>query len=100
MVPDPVLQQRRLNCRPVQLRQKARFQPAGRRLRYNGNGQSRIFGGPTREGGFLYDRDSLADELPYWVRTEHGPFGGLIKLLEHDGVWFCRGIDVAKHWRT
>ncbi|MDR6662680.1 putative urate catabolism protein [Tardiphaga robiniae] len=122
----------------------------------------------AEEGGFLYDRDSLADELPYWVKTEHGPFlvvpysyeandnrfnensgfatgeqfftymrdafdilyaegvagapkllsiglhdrligrpgrvGGLIRMLEHmsahDGVWFCRGIDVAQHWRT
>jgi peptidoglycan/xylan/chitin deacetylase (PgdA/CDA1 family) len=122
----------------------------------------------AEEGGFLYDRDSLADELPYWVQTEHGPFlvvpysyeandnrfnenagfstsdqffsymrdafdllhaegmagapkllsiglhdrligrpgriGGLIKLLDHmcgyDDVWFCRGIDVALHWRA
>jgi peptidoglycan/xylan/chitin deacetylase (PgdA/CDA1 family) len=122
----------------------------------------------AEEGGFLYDRDSLADELPYWVKTEHGPFlvvpysyeandnrfnensgfatgeqfftymrdafdvlyaegvggapkllsiglhdrligrpgrvGGLIRMLEHmsahDGVWFCRGIDIAQHWRT
>ncbi|CAN5286983.1 allantoinase PuuE [soil metagenome] len=122
----------------------------------------------AEEGGFLYDRDSLADELPYWIRTEHGPYlvipysyeandnrfnensgfstgdqffqymrdafdvlhaegvagspkllsiglhdrligrpgriGGLIKLLDymrsHDGVWFCRGIDVARHWRS
>jgi hypothetical protein len=26
----------------------------------------------------------------------------LIKLLEHmrsvEGVWFCRGIDIAEHW--
>lgn len=28
----------------------------------------------AEEGGFLYDRDSLADELPYWVKTESGPF--------------------------
>lgn len=122
----------------------------------------------AEEGGFLYDRDSLADELPYWVSTAHGPHlvipysyeandnrfnensgfatgeqfftymrdafdllyaegaagspkllsiglhdrligrpgraGGLIRLLEHmsghDDVWFCRGIDVAQHWRT
>jgi putative urate catabolism protein len=122
----------------------------------------------AQEGGFLYDRDSLADELPYWVETEAGPHlvipysyeandnrfnensgfatgqhffeymrdafdllytegqagspkllsiglhdrligrpgraGGLIKLLEHmksfEGVWFCRGIDIAQHWRT
>jgi peptidoglycan/xylan/chitin deacetylase (PgdA/CDA1 family) len=120
------------------------------------------------EGGFLYDRDSLADELPYWLRIESryhlvipysyeandnrfnenngfstgedfftymrdafdvlyreggkgsaklfsiglhdrligrpGRVTGLIKLLEymqrHKGVWFCRGIDVAHHWRA
>jgi allantoinase len=118
-------------------------------------------------GGFLYDRDSLADELPYWVRVGDRPHlvipysyeandnrfnensgfstgddfstymrdafdllyregrngspkllsiglhdrligrpgrcGGLIRLLEHmrgfDRVWFCRGIDIAEHWR-
>jgi allantoinase len=118
------------------------------------------------EGGFLYDRDSLADELPYWLRVENKPHlvipysyeandnrfnensgfstgddffaymrdafdllhregakgspkllsvglhdrligrpgrcTGLIKLLEHmrsvEGVWFCRGIDIAEHW--
>jgi putative urate catabolism protein len=122
----------------------------------------------AEEGGFLYDRDSLADELPYWVATANGPHlvipysyeandnrfnensgfstgqqffeymrdafdllhaegeagspkllsiglhdrligrpgraGGLIKLLQHmkgfDGVWFCRGIDIAQHWRA
>lgn len=27
----------------------------------------------AEEGGFLYDRDSLADELPYWVRMPQGP---------------------------
>lgn len=122
----------------------------------------------VEEGGFLYDRDSLADELPYWVETsgrthlvipysyeandnrfngnsgfstgqeffeymrdafnllyEEGTAGapkllsiglhdrligrpgraaGLIKFLQHatgyEGVWFCRGIDVARHWRS
>ncbi len=122
----------------------------------------------AEEGGFLYDRDSLADELPYWIATAAGPHlvipysyeandnrfnensgfstaqdfftymrdafnllhaegkagspkllsiglhdrligrpgraGGLIRLLEHiagfDGVWFCRGIDIAQHWRV
>jgi len=117
-------------------------------------------------GGFLYDRDSLADELPYWLRIQDQPHlvvpysyeandnrfnensgfstsedfftymrdafdllyregangspkllsiglhdrligrpgrcVGLIKLLEHlrrfQGVWFCRGIDIAEHW--
>jgi allantoinase len=118
-------------------------------------------------GGFLYDRDSLADELPYWLRvgeTPHlvipysyeandnrfnensgfstgddffsymrdafdvlyregkngspkllsiglhdrligrpGRSMGLIRLLEYmrkfDDVWFCRGVDIAEHWR-
>ena len=118
------------------------------------------------EAGFRYDRDSLADELPYWVEVlgkphlvipysyetndnrfnENKGFStgddffaymrdafdvlyregrngapkllsiglhdrligrpgrviGLIKLLEYmrgfEGVWFCRGIDIAEHW--
>lgn len=122
----------------------------------------------AEEGGFIYDRDSLADELPYWVETAHGPHlvipysyeandnrfdansgfstgqdffeymrdafdflyeegaagapkllsiglhdrligrpgraGGLVKFLQHatsrEGVWFCRGLDVARHWQT
>lgn len=120
----------------------------------------------TEAGGFLYDRDSIADELPYWLRMATGPHlvipvsyetndnrcnehsgfataddfflymkdsfdtlyaegkrgspkllsiglhdrligrpgrsAGLRKLLEHmrgfPDVWFCRGIDIAKHW--
>jgi len=120
------------------------------------------------EGGFLYDRDSLADELPYWLRMPNGPHlvipysyeandnrfnensgfstgedffaymrdafdvlygegmkgapkllsiglhdrligrpgrvGGLVRLLKymraHEGVWFCRGIDIARHWHA
>ncbi len=118
-------------------------------------------------GGFLYDRDSLSDELPYWVQLDTGPHlvipcsfeandnrfnensgfstaedfftyirdafdllyaesasaprllsinlhdrligrpgraVGLIRAIEHmqrfDGVWFCRGIDIATHWRA
>jgi len=118
-------------------------------------------------GGFLYDRDSLSDELPYWVQMPTGPHlvipysyeandnrfnensgfstaddffsymrdafdllydeglngspkllsiglhdrligrpgraAGLIRLLDHmcsrDCVWFCRGSDIAHHWR-
>ncbi len=116
-------------------------------------------------GGFLYDRDALNDELPYWVTisgrqhlvipysyetndnrcdqsngfaqaddffqymrdcfdllyeegAEHPKLMsiglhdrligrparavGLVKLLDHmrarDRVWFCRGIDIARHW--
>jgi allantoinase len=119
-------------------------------------------------GGFLYDRDSLADELPYWLLVQNKPHlvipysyesndnrfnensgfstgedffiymrdafdilyregekgspkllsiglhdrligrpgrcTGLIRLLEHmrgfDKVWFCRGVDIAQHWRS
>jgi putative urate catabolism protein len=114
---------------------------------------------------FLYDRDALNDELPYWVTVSDKPHlvipysyetndnrcdqsngfaqaddffqymrdcfdllieegaerpklmsiglhdrlvgrparaVGLVKLLEHmrahDGVWFCRGVDIARHW--
>jgi len=119
----------------------------------------------VEEGGFLYDRDALNDELPYWTRVsgqahlvipysyetndnrcdqsngfaqsddffqylrdcfdllyeegaEHPKLMsiglhdrligrparavGLIKFLDHvrrhDRVWFCRGIDIARHW--
>ena len=119
----------------------------------------------VQQGGFLYDRDSLADELPYWLRVAGRPhlvipysyetndnrfnensgfatadqffvymrdafdvlyregatspkllsiglhdrligrparIGGLIRFLEHirthEGVWICRGIDIARHW--
>lgn len=121
----------------------------------------------VENGGFIYDRDSLADELPYWLTvsgkshlvipysyetndnrfSENSGFStaddffsymrdafdlmyhegkngqpkllsiglhdrligrpgrciGLIKLLDHmrkhEQVWFCRGIDIAQHWR-
>ena len=121
----------------------------------------------VEEGGFLYDRDALNDELPYWLNVSGQPhlaipysyetndnrfnensgfataeqfftymrdafdvlyregetapkllsiglhdrligrparIGGLIRLLDHirkhDKVWICRGIDIARHWRT
>ncbi|KQX23416.1 MULTISPECIES: polysaccharide deacetylase family protein [unclassified Sphingomonas] len=118
-------------------------------------------------GGFLYDRDCLNDELPYWVGVgDHthlivpysletndngfdcargfnkaddffiymrdafdalyregqrgsprilsialhdrligrpGRSEGLRRLLDHmrgfERVWFCRGVDIARHWR-
>jgi putative urate catabolism protein len=117
-------------------------------------------------GGFLYDRDALNDELPYWVEVASRPHlvipysyetndnrcdqshgfahaddvfrywrdafdllyaegaehpkllsiglhdrligrparaVGLINFLDYvrgfDRVWFCRGIDIARHWR-
>jgi len=118
-------------------------------------------------GGFLYDRDSLSDELPYWLKIANRPHlvipysyeandnrfnensgfstgddffnylrdafdvlyregqrgsprlfsiglhdrligrpgrcKGLIKLLEYmsgfDQIWYCRGADIARHWR-
>jgi len=119
-------------------------------------------------GGFLYDRDSLNDELPYWLNVggrphlvipysyetndnrfnENSGFStaddffiymrdafdvlyregqrgspkllsiglhdrligrpgrakGLLKLLDymrgHDAVWFCTGLEIARHWRA
>jgi putative urate catabolism protein len=119
----------------------------------------------VEEGGFLYDRDALNDELPYWVEVagrQHlvipysyetndnrfdgnvafatsqdfftymkdtfdtlyregeseprmmslalhdrligrpGRAAGLARfldyVLEHDRVWICRGVDIARHW--
>ena len=120
----------------------------------------------VEHGGFLYDRDSQADELPFWTEVSEKPHlvipysfdtndnhfntnhgfstgedffqymkdafellyeegkenprllsiglhdrligrparaSGLIRFLEHvrsiDRVWFCRGVDVARHWQ-
>ena len=116
-------------------------------------------------GGFLYDRDALNDELPYWVEVAGQPHlvipysyetndNGVIRATvlltpttsfsicgtpltcstrkgqstqaavywparppdrppgaccgpdkiprlcaEHDRVWLCRGIDIARHWQ-
>lgn len=117
------------------------------------------------EGGFLYDSDSYADDLPYWVEGREGPhliipytldtndmrfatnqgfnsgdqffnylkdafdvlytegevtpkllniglhcrligrparFAALQRFLDHvrkhDDVWFCRRVDIARHW--
>ena len=119
----------------------------------------------VEEGGFLYDRDAINDELPYWVEVEgrqhlvipysyetndnrfdgslafataedffnymkdtfdmlyregereprmmslalHDRLSGrpgraeglarfLDYVLEHDRVWICRGVDIARHW--
>jgi putative urate catabolism protein len=119
----------------------------------------------VEEGGFLYDRDALNDELPYWVEVAGRPHlvipysyetndnrfnenrgfntgedffqymkdtfdvlyaegetepkmlslglhdrligrpgraAGLARFLDyvlaHDGVWICRGADIARHW--
>ncbi|MCB1972329.1 MAG: allantoinase PuuE [Geminicoccaceae bacterium] len=120
----------------------------------------------SEHGGFLYDADSYADDLPYWEKVgdrhelivpytldandmrfaspqgfntaEHffhylrdsfdvlyaegerlprmmsigmhgrllgrpGRFAGLQRFLDHiarfDGVWVCRRIDIARHWK-
>ena len=119
----------------------------------------------VEEGGFLYDRDALNEELPYWVEVvgrlhlvipysyetndnrfdgnvafatsddfytymkdtfdvlyregeteprmmslalhdrligRPGRAAGLARFLDHvqkhDGVWICRGVDIARHW--
>jgi len=119
----------------------------------------------VEEGGFLYDRDALNDELPYWVavagrshlvipysyETNDNRFDGNLAFatsndffaymkdtfdmlyregeseprmmslalhdrligrpgraeglarfldyaLDHDRVWICRGVDIARHW--
>jgi allantoinase len=118
-------------------------------------------------GGFLYDADSYADDLPYWVKVggrDHlivpytldandmrfataqgfnagdqfftylrdsfdvlyaeggyapkmmsvglhcrlvgrpGRFAALVRFLDHvqkhEGIWICRRVDIARHWRT
>jgi len=40
---------------------------------YTGRGSIHTRGIVMQEGGFLYDSDSYADELPYWIEGESGP---------------------------
>ncbi|MSP83505.1 MAG: chitin deacetylase [Alphaproteobacteria bacterium] len=53
------------------------------------------------EGGFVYDSDSYADELPYWVRVgdqQHlvVPYG----LTTNDGLFSRGGIGNGDQWLT
>jgi OHCU decarboxylase len=40
---------------------------------YTGRTSSHTLDLVTEHGGFLYNADSYADELPYWVESAHGP---------------------------
>lgn len=57
-------------------------------------GQSAVAGSPKLLSIGLHDR----------LIGRPGRAGGLIKLLQHmkgfDGIWFCRCIDIAQHWRA
>lgn len=50
-----------------------------------------------RHGGFLYDSDSYADELPYWVPTEGGGHHLVIPYTQahNDGKFVRSGIATA-----
>ena len=53
----------------------------------------------TEEGGFLYDSDSYADELPFWVRVGRVP--RLVvpySLTTNDGLFTRGGIATADQW--
>ena len=51
------------------------------------------------EGGFLYDSDSYADELPYWVKVADKPHLVVpYSLTTNDGLFTRGGIGTAEQW--
>lgn len=53
------------------------------------------------EGGFLYDSDSYADELPYWVRVEERPHLIVPYSLATNDTKFVRGgMSTSEHFFT
>lgn len=56
----------------------------------------------AEEGGFLYDRDSLADELPYWVAMPQGPHLVIPYSYEANDNRFNEnaGFSTAEHFFT
>lgn len=55
-----------------------------------------------QHGGFLYDSDSYADELPYWVPTESGGHHLVIPYTQahNDGKFVRSGIATAEDFFT
>ncbi len=54
-----------------------------------------------QEGGFLYDSDSYADELPYWVRVDEKPHLVVPYTLATNDVKFVRGgMSTAEQFFT
>jgi allantoinase len=52
----------------------------------------------VKEGGFKYDSDSYADDLPYWT-LDHGPIPHLIvpyTMVENDAHNEKRGEEFGK----
>jgi len=55
----------------------------------------------VEEGGFLYDSDSYADELPYWVQVGKIPHLIIPYTLATNDVKFIRGgMSTSKHFFT
>ena len=55
----------------------------------------------VEEGGFLYDSDSYADELPYWVQVNDKPHLIIPYSLATNDVKFIRGgMSTSEHFYT
>jgi putative urate catabolism protein len=53
----------------------------------------------VEEGGFLYDSDSYADELPYWVRVGGRPHLVVpYSLTTNDGQFSRGGMGTGEQW--
>jgi len=53
-------------------------------------------------GGFLYDSDSYADDLPYWLATEHGPHLVIPYTLDSNDMRFAsvQGFNCGEQFFT
>ena len=54
------------------------------------------------EGGFLYDSDSYADDLPYWVAGPHGPHLVIPYTLDANDMRFAtpQGFNTGDQFFT
>jgi len=54
------------------------------------------------QGGFLYDSDSYADDLPYWLATDHGPHLVIPYTLDTNDMRFAsaQGFNCGDQFYT
>jgi len=64
----------------------------------------------AEEGGFMYNSDTYADDIPYWNYNFDKPQlmvpytldAALARFLDyvksHDKVWVCKREEIAEHW--
>jgi allantoinase len=80
----------------VSLRESVGQRPAGWYCRYGPSVNTRRL--LVEEGGFLYDSDSYADELPYWQSVNGKPHLIIPYSLAHNDGKFVAQTGTARQW--